>query len=123
MDIARTPAPVAPSAVSLQETPAPVAAATPDADTVQRLTAAAVKFESFFVAQMMKQMRQATAALADSGSAINQRVNDSTLALAEQAVADGLAGQRAFGIADVLVRQMLPAAPVSTGSAAIRKLS
>ena len=122
MDIARTLVQKATGTNQAQEAIAPAATA-PDADTVQRLTAAAVKFESFFVAQMMKQMRQATAALADPGSAINQRVNDSTLALAEQAVADGLAGQRAFGIADVLVRQMLPAATASTGSAATRKLS
>ena len=122
MDIARTLVQKAAGTNQAQEAIAPAATA-PDADTVQRLTAAAVKFESFFVAQMMKQMRQATAALADPGSAINQRVNDSTLALAEQAVADGLAGQRAFGIADVLVRQMLPAAPASTCSAATRKLS
>lgn len=90
---------------------------------VQRLTAAAVKFESYFVAQMMKQMRQATAALADPGSAINDRVNDSTLALAEQSVADDLAGQRAFGIADVLVRQMLPQSNATTGAEANRKIS
>lgn len=125
MDTARTLAATALSAAALPEAATPVAAAAtaPDTDTVQRLTAAAVKFESFFVAQMMKQMRQATAALADPGSAINQRVNDSTLAMAEQTVADGLAGQRAFGIADVLVRQILPAAPLTTGSAATRKLS
>ena len=122
MDIARTLVQKAAGTNQAREAIAPAATA-PDADTVQRLTAAAVKFESFFVAQMMKQMRQATAALADPGSAINHRVNDSTLALAEQAVADGLAGQRAFGIADVLVRQMLPAAPASTSSAATRKLS
>lgn len=90
---------------------------------VQRLTAAAVKFESYFVAQMMKQMRQATAALADPGSAINDRANESTLALAEQSVADSLAGQRAFGIADVLVRQMLPASGAMTGAAANREIS
>lgn len=89
----------------------------------QRLTAAAVKFESFFVAQMLKQMREATAAMADPGSAINDRVNDSTLALAEQAVADGLAGQRAFGIADVLVRQMLPQSRTQADLGITRKIS
>lgn len=102
----------------------PVAAAqAADEAIVQRLTAAAVKFEGFFVAQMLKQMRQATAAMADSGSAINDRVNDSTLALAEQTVADGLAGQRAFGIADVLVRQMLPQSGAAVNAAGTRKLS
>lgn len=70
------------------------------------LTQAAVKFEAFFVAQMMKQMRQATAALADQDSPINREVNQASLALADHAVADTLAAQRAFGIADVLVRQM-----------------
>lgn len=94
-----------------------------DAADVQRLTAAAVKFESFFVAQMLKQMREATAAMADPGSAINDRVNDSTLSLAEQAVADGLAGQRAFGIADVLVRQMLPSSTAVVDQGITRKIS
>ena len=82
---------------------------------VLRLTQAAVKFESFFVAQMMKQMRQATAAMADKDSAMNAEVNQMPLAMADNAVADALASQRAFGIADVLVRQMLgSAAALST---------
>lgn len=70
------------------------------------LQQAAVKFEAFFVAQMMKQMRQATAALADQDSPMRKEVNQAPLAMADFAVADALAGQRAFGIADVLVRQM-----------------
>lgn len=73
---------------------------------LQLLTQAAVKFEAFFVAQMMKQMRQATAALADKESALNDEVNQMPLAMADNAVADALSAQRAFGIADVLVRQM-----------------
>ncbi len=72
----------------------------------QALAQAAVKFEAFFVAQMMKQMRQATAALADQDSPMRKEVNQAPLAMADFAVADALAGQRAFGIADVLVRQM-----------------
>lgn len=73
---------------------------------LQRLTQAAVKFEAFFVAQMMQQMRKATAALSDPDSALNSQVNQAPLAMADNAVADALSGQRAFGIADVLVRQM-----------------
>ena len=111
------------SATQGDDTAVAEAAQTQDAQAVQRLTAAAVKFESFFVAQMLKQMRQATAALADPGSAINDRVNDSTLALAEQSVADGLAGRHAFGIADVLVRQMLPQPSVSADAGLTRKIS
>ena len=89
-----------------------------DEQDLQRLTQAAVKFEAFFVAQMMQQMRKATAALADEDSAINDQVNQAPLAMADNAVADALSAQRAFGIADVLVRQMsgaLPAAAVTPG--------
>lgn len=85
--------------------PTPVASAQADQE-LQLLTQAAVKFEAFFVAQMMKQMRQATAALADKDSALNDEVNQMPLAMADNAVADALSAQRAFGIADVLVRQM-----------------
>ena len=83
----------------------PVSPAQSDQD-VQRLTQAAIKFEAFFVAQMMQQMRKATAALADADSALNDQVNQAPLAMADNAVADALSAQRAFGIADVLVRQM-----------------
>lgn len=75
-------------------------------EETRRLQAAAVKFESFFVAQMLQQMRQATAALADADSALRREPNQAPLALADQAVADALAQGRAFGIADMLVRQM-----------------
>lgn len=97
--------------VGVPEGAAPaVMAAAPERAQVQQdlalLDQAAVKFEAFFVAQMMKQMRQATAALADKDSALNSEVNQAPLAMADMAVADALAGQRAFGIADVLVRQM-----------------
>lgn len=84
---------------------APVAAAADSAE-LQALRQAAVKFEAFFVAQLMQQMRKATAALADADSPLNDEVNQAPLAMADNAVADGLAGQGAFGIADVLVRQM-----------------
>ena len=95
------------------------AAAVPQSDPeVERLTQAAVKFEAFFVAQMMKQMRQATAAIADKDSALNDEVNQMPLALADNAVADAMAAQRAFGIADVLVRQMMGALPSSADASA-----
>ena len=86
---------------------------------LQLLTQAAVKFEAFFVAQMMKQMRQATAALADKASALNDEVNQMPLAMADNAVADALSGQRAFGIADVLVRQMSGAIHSSNAAAGV----
>ena len=115
--------------LTAQATPA-VAQPAPAADAlssqeVERLTAAAVKFEAFFVAQMMKQMRQATAALASADSPLKAEVNQAPLAMADAAVADEMAAHRAFGIADVLVRQMTGAAALNTAAhgAATRKLS
>lgn len=96
-----------PSLALAQEAPSPVAPANalPEAE-LQALQQAAVKFEAFFVAQMLQQMRQATAALADADSPLRDEVNQMPLSMADHAVADSLAGTRAFGIADVLVQQM-----------------
>lgn len=84
----------------------PVLDAASDPELQAQLKQAAVKFEAFFVAQMMQQMRKATAALAGQDSPLNKEVNQAPLAMADMAVADDLANQSAFGIADVLVRQM-----------------
>ena len=107
--------------------PASLPAANPqDAQDLARLRQAAVKFEAFFVAQMMEQMRKATAALADKDSALNDQVNQAPLAMADNAVADALSAQGAFGIADVLVRQMagnLQQASASTATTTLRNMS
>lgn len=79
----------------------------------KRVQEAAQKFESFFIAQMLRQMRSATRELAGEDSIYGKRTNDDMLDLADTSFADALAGQRAFGIADVIVRQMLPAAPAA----------
>lgn len=76
-----------------------------------RVEEAAQKFESFFIAQMLRQMRSATRELAGEDSIYGKRSNDDMLDLADTSFADALASQRAFGIADVIVRQMLPAEP------------
>ncbi len=88
-----------------------------------RATEAAVKFEAFFIKQMMKQMRASTAVLADDDSPLKKRVNEDMLELADGLVADAMAGQRAFGIADLMLKQVLPtlgagSADLSSGAAA-----
>ena len=80
-----------------------------DARLRARATDAAVKFEAFFIRQMMKQMRASTAVLAAEDSPLKKHVNEDMMELADGLVADTLAGQRAFGIADLLLRQLLPA--------------
>lgn len=94
-----------PAEAASLDAPSPAVSAQAEQDLI-RLQQAAVKFEAFFVAQMMEQMRKATAALADKDSALNDQVNQAPLAMADNAVADALSAQGAFGIADVLVRQM-----------------
>ncbi|MDT3671915.1 MAG: rod-binding protein [Aromatoleum sp.] len=73
-----------------------------------KVEAAAQQFEGFFIAQMLRQMRSATRELAAEDSIFRNRINDDMLDLADTTVAGALAGQRAFGIADAIVRQLLP---------------
>ncbi len=80
-------------------------------------TDAAVKFEAFFIKQMLTQMRSGARALADEDSAENKPVNQDMLDIADGMVADALAKQRAFGIADLMLRQVLPAAGLSPDAA------
>lgn len=95
-------------------TPGAVAPAT-DAAYRARAEAAAEKFEAFFVAEMLKQMRRSASALAAEDSVFKNPVNRDMLDMTDTLVADSLAGQRAFGIADVILRQLLPEAVAAGG--------
>jgi flagellar protein FlgJ len=79
-----------------------------DARLRQRATEAAVKFEAFFIKQMIGQMRAATRELADEDSPLRNKVNQDMMDMADGLVADAMAGQRAFGIADMMLKQVLP---------------
>ena len=84
-----------------------------------KATEAAVKFESFFIGNMLHKMRDSTRALAADDSPTKDRINDDMLDMADNLVADQLAGKRAFGVADAILRQLLPqAAPVSANPTA-----
>lgn len=91
------------------------AAAEASADAVQdaawrgKAEAAAEKFEGIFIAEMLRQMRRSTREMAGEDSVFNDRINEDMLDLADGVLADALAGQRAFGIADAILRQVLPA--------------
>lgn len=92
----------------------PPAAAPADAAYRAQARGAAEKFEGFFIAEMMKQMRRSTRELGGDDAIFADRGNDDLLALADGMVADALSGQRAFGVADAILRQLLPAeAPTS----------
>jgi len=102
----------------------PVASAAQPNDGVDpayraKATEAAVKFESFFIGNMLHKMRDATRALAADDSPTKDRINDDMLDMADNLVADQMAGKRAFGVADAILRQLLPQAqpPVSAAKA------
>lgn len=78
-----------------------------------KATEAAVKFESFFIAQTLHKMREGTKAIADDDSIYKSSINSDMLDMADNMVADQLAGRRAFGVADAILRQLLPAEPAS----------
>lgn len=88
--------------------PAPVAGM--DAAYLAQAKMAAEKFESFFIGEMMKQMRRSARELAGDDALFKDRVNDDMLEMADGLVADALSGQRAFGVADAILRQLLPPA-------------
>lgn len=92
----------------------------PDGDDVRlrkKATEAAQKFEAFFIKQMMSQMRAGARALAADDSPLKNKVNEDMLDMADGLVADSLSNQRAFGIADLLLRQILPPADLSPAAA------
>ena len=94
--------------------PAPAA---PDAAYAAKATEAAVKFESFFIGQMLHKMRESTRAISERDKQ-EDAVNSDMLDLADNLVADQLAQRHAFGIADSLLRQLLPQGPAPAQNSA-----
>jgi flagellar protein FlgJ len=89
---------------------APVAAnpGAPSPAYVAKATKAAVDFESFFIGHMLHQMRATTRELSPEDSVFRDKVNSDMQDMADDLVAGKMAGQRAFGIADAILRQLLP---------------
>ncbi|MCH8179127.1 MAG: rod-binding protein [Proteobacteria bacterium] len=96
--------PVAPAADAAQDSPLSPAERA-------RVEKAAVKFEAMFIGQMLQQMRRTTREFAGEDSVFKDRIASDMLDMADTAVADSLAHQRAFGIADAILRQLLPTDP------------
>jgi flagellar protein FlgJ len=76
---------------------------------VAKATKGAVEFESFFIAHMLRQMRSATRELAGEDSVFKDPVNSDLQDMADNMLAGKVTAQRAFGIADAILRQLLPA--------------
>ena len=94
-------------------------AASKDKDRVRAQAAdAAEKFEAHFIKKMMEQMRASNRALSEADGEEHAHFNDDMLDVADGLVADALAHQRAFGIADLMLKHVLPAdlSPAPAGS-------
>ena len=88
---------------------APAAQGGADPVYAAQATRAAVEFESFFISQMLKDMRATTREMAAEDSVFKDRVNQDMQDMADGILAKQMAGQRAFGVADAILRQLLPA--------------
>jgi len=100
----------------------PAGAIQPDAtDPKARVRAqaadAAEKFEAHFIKKMMSEMRTSSRALSESDGESHDHFNDDMLDVADGLVADALAQQHAFGIADLMLRSVLPQLAPSVGGA------
>jgi flagellar protein FlgJ len=89
---------------------APIASAAPAVDPAYaaKATKAAVEFESFFISHMLQQMRESARTLAPEDSPMKDPVNSDMLDMADKLLAGHMAGQRAFGVADAILKQLLP---------------
>lgn len=96
----------APAASTAVDAIAPAAA---DPVLMAKATKAAVDFESFFISHMLQQMRSSTREMAGEDSVFNDRVNRDMQDMTDKLLADKMAGQRAFGVADAILRQLVPA--------------
>ena len=83
--------------------------ASADREYVKKATKAAVEFESFFISHMLQQMRESQRTLAPEDSVFKDPVNSDMLDMADNLLAGQMAGKRAFGVADAILRQLLPA--------------
>lgn len=90
-------------------TPAAAPATAADKALAAKATKAAVEFESFFISHMLHQMRESTRTIAPEDSATNNKVNQDMTDMVDNMLAGNMAHQRAFGVADAILRQILPA--------------
>jgi flagellar protein FlgJ len=80
----------------------------PDPAYVAKATKAAVEFESFFISHMLHQMRESQRTIAPEDSPTKNKVNQDMTDMVDNMLAGNLANQRAFGVADAILKQLLP---------------
>ena len=89
----------------------------PSAEYRKKVGKAAEEFEALFIREMLGQMRKTTRAMAGEDSIFAQSINSDLLDFADTAVAGQIARQRVFGIANVILAQLLPGETVNGNNA------
>jgi len=84
------------------------AASAADPAYVAKATKAAVEFESFFISHMLHQMRESQRTIAPEDSPTKNKVNQDMTDMVDNMLAGNMANQRAFGVADAILKQLLP---------------
>ncbi|WP_155640071.1 peptidoglycan hydrolase [Burkholderia territorii] len=79
---------------------------------------AAEQFEALFVSHMLRQMRNSIREISPEGSMFRDQIGSGLMEFMDTAVSQALASQRAFGIADFILRQI---APGEAGARAARR--
>ncbi|RRW88818.1 rod-binding protein [Pandoraea apista] len=79
---------------------------------------AAEQFEALFASQIMREMRNSIREISPEGSPFRSQIGDGMMDLMSNHIAQTFAAQRAFGIADFILRQMPPESAVPGGSPA-----
>ncbi len=72
---------------------------------------AAEQFEGFFIQEILQQMRRSMRDIDPDEAENSKRGEDDMTDMADTMLADTLSQRRAFGIADAILRQLLPARP------------
>jgi len=67
---------------------------------------AAEQFEALFASQIMREMRNSIREISPEGSLFRSQIGDGMMDLMSNHIAQVFASQRAFGIADFILRQM-----------------
>ncbi|MBM3114696.1 hypothetical protein [Jeongeupia naejangsanensis] len=80
----------------------------------KKVEKAAEQFEGMFIAQMFREMRKVTREMSSEDSVFRNKVDGDMLDFADTAVADVMAKQRSFGIANAILHQLLPPGAAST---------
>lgn len=87
----------------------------------KKVETAAVQFESFFIQDMLKQMRKATKEMSSEDSIYKDSINSDMLDFADQSVAQELAKQRVFGVANAIMAQLMPQTPPASVNISLNK--